>query len=82
MEKIIYESKPYFYGLVAVFALYFGKGSLLMTLSGIFMGLACISVGMLRYDFRNAVAMPRKGKASRRELEGESHLGQKRFHIE
>lgn len=81
MEKIIYESKPYFYGFVAVSALYFGKGSILMTLSGIFMGLACVSVGMLRYDFRTAVTQPRKGKALQRDLHGETKMGHTKYYI-
>lgn len=82
MEKFIYESKPYLYGIIAIAAMYNGKGSILLTVSGVFMGLACISVGMLRYDFRTASAAPRKGKASRQDIEGVTHMsGQTKFHI-
>jgi hypothetical protein len=82
MEKLIYESKPYLYGIIAVAAMYYGKGSILLTVSGIFMGLACIAVGMLRYDFRTAPATTQKGKASRKDLHGVSHMsGQTKYHI-
>lgn len=81
MDKFIYESKPYFYALVSLLALYNGKGSPLMTVSGVFMGLACISIGMLRYDSRNSLAYIRKGKVSRREIEGQEHFGQRKYHI-
>lgn len=81
MEKLIYESKPYFYGIIALIAMYNGKGSLLLTVSGVFMALACISIGMLRYDFRTASVMPQKGKASRKDIQGETHMGQTKYHI-
>jgi hypothetical protein len=82
MEKLIYESKPYLYGMIAIAAMYFGKGSILLTGSGVFMGLACIAVGMLRYDFRTASVMPLKGKASRKDLHGVTHMnGQTKYHI-
>lgn len=82
MEKIIYESKPYLYGIIAFFSMYYGKGSMLLTASGVFMGLACIAVGMLRYEFRTAVATTPKGKATRKEIQGNIHIsGQNKYHI-
>lgn len=84
MEKFIYEAKPYIYGLVSIVALYNGKGSVLMTASGLVMGLACISIGMLRHDSRTmAYGAPRKGKALHKQIHGETHInGQKRFSID
>ena len=82
MEKLIYELKPYLYGIIALAAMYNGKGSILLTGSGVFMGLACIAVGMLRYDFRTASTMPQKGKASRKDIQGVAHIsGQSKYHI-
>lgn len=85
MEKLIYESKPFLYGFIALVALYNGKGSILMTTSGVFMGLACIAIGMLRYDSRTQVAygiVAKKGKASRDQIQGQTQYGQTKYHIE
>ncbi len=83
MEKLIYESKPYLYGIIAIVSMYYGKGSILLTVSGVFMGLACIAVGMLRYDFRTASAVTQKGKASRKDIQGVAHIsGQSKYHIQ
>ena len=80
MEKLIYEAKPYFYLFAAVAALISGKGSTLMTLSGLLIGISGISVIMLRYDGR--IQMENLNRKMKSPKPGNSdHYGQKTYHI-
>ncbi len=80
MEKLIYEVKPYIYLFASIFALVAGKGSTLMTLSGVLIGLSGICVLTLRYDGRvQAEAMNKRLKSGK--VGKNDHYGQKTYHI-
>ncbi len=80
MEKLIYEAKPYFYLMVAAISLYLGKGSTLLTMSGVLIGLSGIAVLMLRRDGRNDVNQINR-KLQTKPHDGQMHMGQKTYHI-
>ena len=81
MEKLWYEIKPYLYLIVSAYALWAGKGSALMTLSGVMIGFCGVSVAMLRYDNRQ-LANGKKSSSKRDPELRTHHSGQTSYRID
>jgi hypothetical protein len=52
LEKIIYEGRPYFYALAAIFCLANASNSKILLLSGILLSFSGLYVIKLRRDYR------------------------------
>lgn len=55
-KKTLYEMRPYFYGVLSIYAVFLSKNSPLMIVSGIMMGACCVWVSCLRYMYRKQLA--------------------------
>lgn len=62
MENLYYESKPYLFGIIAMYALISSKNSLLMNLSGTLFLVSSCCIFHLRQEYR------KKNKLSRQVL--------------
>lgn len=51
-SKLLYEARPYFYGAISFYALVLSKPNTLMIVSGVMMGLCCLIVSSMRYQYR------------------------------